>query len=162
MTSIDEKVANYRNGLIRGANPPEKAVLDRMVVGYRNSLVRDAIERRTPPPETGTPILDAEDPGTVRRSARLNRIAAQLAAVQARIASSDLTRMRRLLALQRLHLDAGNLQAVHGAALELAHMTRVATLGLESEHPMSVAPPPRLSSLPPPSYIDEAGNEVEP
>lgn len=163
MESIDAKVAAYRNGLIHGKNPPEKAVLERMVVGYRNSLVRDAIAARRPsarPEPSTTPITDAmpPDPAAVRRAARLEKVAVQLQAVQLRIATADMTRMRRLITLARLHMDGGNLSAVHSAALELAHMTRVATLGLEAAHPVSTFPPPRLSSLPPPSaeepYLD--------
>lgn len=156
--NIDARVAAYRAGLLRAGTAPE--TVNRMVVGYRNSLVREIIDAREsaatepgvppsePPPPTGTPDTD-------RRAQRLFRISEHLRQVQARIAGSDVTRMRRLLQVAKLQMDAGNLAGVHAAALELGHMTRVALLGLEGEHPVLATPRSQPPAALPPPFPDE-------
>ena len=155
--NIDAQVAAYRTGLLRSGY--DAKTVDRMAAGYRNSLVRKVIDAREstaapevlpsePPPPTGTPDTD-------RRAQRLFRISEHLRQVQARIAGADLTRMRRLLQVAKLQMDAGNLQGVHAAALELGHMTRVALLGLEGEHPMLATPRSQPPAALPSEFPDE-------
>ena len=151
--SIDAKVAAYRDGLLKSPNPPSGQSLAAMVVGYRNSLVREAMEGR-PSARAGSsapPPPDVDAAPITRRTERLAEVARRLAAVQARIATADVLRMRRLLQVAKLQMDAGNINGLHSVALELGHVARVTLVGLDAVHAIAATP----RALPaPPDYDD--------
>lgn len=73
--------------------------------------------------------------------------------------------MRILIQEAKLHLDTEDMGKVFACAMELAHMCRLASLGLEGEHPIlaSTFPPPGGTGFTsrPPAQLSE-GSQVPP
>lgn len=114
--------------------PDQEAEIERRTDRYRKRLLRI----------TDLPQKPKTD--------RAQRVREQLSRVQLRLEKSDMRRMRMLLQEAKLHMDVGDLSKVYACAIELAHMCRTATLGLEGAHPVLStlpAPPALPSSLTP-------------